>query len=123
MLNFGEEQVTFPEECREIFEDKKLIHDIVFKSGVIKIIPFSNEEFKETTGLFVVGRPNDIENFKILFRYQSFEYLEIKALEKKKKLLQQKLFSRHRITSASTNNGTLTSHKNFAEAVKSGIKH
>ena len=106
------------------FCQRQLMEEMVSKAGIVKLELFDYESIN--IDLLIIGKPESIENFKILLDFQKAEYDEINSLQMKNKTLLQEVFNQQRICTSSgqfTNKHSLCSVSlNFAEAVKSSIK-
>src|SRR5699024_10875110 len=107
----------------------KLVEEIVAKSGIVKLELFTDNEKADEIELLIIGKPDSIENFKMILSYQKAEQDEINEFKYKHKILLQEIFNLQRKTGPMTGNWQCSiAHgfsmpKNFAEAVKAGIRN
>lgn len=122
LIYFTEEYLTYPKDYVLFFKERQLIEEIERTSAIVKYKVFAIDDLTEQITLLIVGKPEAIENFKILISFQKSEFDEINSLKMQNKMLFEAIFNQDRV---SVPFGSISNApRNFAEAVKSGIiKH
>ena len=131
MVNFGEEKVKYPKDFVDFFKNRQIIDEIVTKSGIFKLEHFTPKlNPAEEIHFFIIGKSESIENFKIMIDFQKADYDEIKELTFKLDTIRHELFiKQNKYPKLGLGKNSIVAiprgfsvPRNFAEAVKTGIK-